>query len=107
MRFEDKKAEVPHLAPLLELVTIILACNNANLAQEEGTLKVVGDPTEGVLLAASLKAGGDCDGIEMELPKHHEIPFDSDRKLSTVIRKLSDGKLRAFINVAPDVLLDR
>jgi Ca2+-transporting ATPase len=107
VRFEDKKAEALHLAPLLELATIILACNNAHLVQEEGTWKVVGDPTEGALLAAGLKAGGNREGIEKELPKHHEIPFDSDRKLSTVIRKMSNGKLRAFINGAPDVLLKR
>jgi P-type Ca2+ transporter type 2C len=107
VRFEDKKAEAPHLAPLLELATIILACNNANHVQEEGTWKVVGDRTEGALLVAGIKAGGDRDGIEKELPKHHEFPFDSDRRLSTVIRKLSDGKLRAFINGAPDVLLNR
>jgi len=107
VRFEDKKAEAPHLAPLLELATIILACNNANLVQEEGKWKVIGDPTEGALLAAGLKAGGNREGIEKELPKHHEIPFDSDRKLSTVIRKMSNGKLRAFINGAPDVLLKR
>ena len=107
VRFEGKKAEAPHLAPLLELATIILACNNANLVREEGTWKVIGDPTEGALLAAGLKAGGNREGIEKELPKHHEIPFDSDRKLSTVIRKMSNGKLRAFINGAPDVLLKR
>jgi P-type Ca2+ transporter type 2C len=105
VRFEDKKAASPHLVPLLELATIILACNNATLVQEEGTWKVVGDPTEGALLAAGLKAGGNRERIEKELPKHHEIPFDSDRKLSTVIRKMSNGKLRAFINGAPDVLL--
>ncbi len=107
VRFDGKKTETPHLAQLLELATIILACNNANLVQEEGTWKVVGDPTEGALLAAGLKAGGNREGIEKELPKHHEIPFDSDRKLSTVIRKMSNGKLRAFINGAPDVLLKR
>ncbi|MEQ1752125.1 MAG: cation-translocating P-type ATPase, partial [Prosthecobacter sp.] len=43
---------------------------------------------------------------EKEMPKHHELPFDSDRKLSTVIRQLPEGKLRAFINGAPDVLLE-
>ena len=69
--------------------------------------KVIGDPTEGALLAAGAKAGGDRERIEKELPKQHEIPFDSDRKRSTVIRKLPDGKLRAFINGAPDVLLER
>lgn len=105
-RFEGMRAEAPHAAPLLELATVILGCNNAHLVQEEGTWKVIGDPTEGALLAAGPKAGGDRERIEKELPKHCEIPFDSDRKRSTVIRKMSDGKLRAFTNGAPDVLMD-
>ena len=107
VRFEGKKAEAQHAAPLLELATVILGCNNAHLVQEEGTWKVIGDPTEGALLAAGPKAGGNQERIENELPKHHEIPFDSDRKRSTVIRKMPDGRLRAFINGAPDVLLER
>jgi Ca2+-transporting ATPase len=105
VRFEGKKVEPQHGAPLLELATVILGCNNAHLVQEEGTWKVIGDPTEGALLAAGLKAGGNQERIEKDLPKYHEIPFDSDRKRSTVIRKIPDGKLRAFINGAPDVLL--
>ena len=107
VRFEGKKTEAQHAAPLLELATVILGCNNAHLVQEEGTWKVIGDPTEGALLAAGSKAGGNQERIEKELPKHHEIPFDSDRKRSTVIRKMPDGKLRAFVNGAPDVLLER
>ena len=107
VRFEGKKTEAQHAAPLLELATVLLGCNNANLVEEAGKWKTVGDPTEGALLAAGLKAGGDRERIEKELPKHHEIPFDSDRKRSTVIRKLPDGKFRAFINGAPDVLLER
>lgn len=107
VRIEGKKAEAQHAVSLLELVTVILSCNNAHLVQEEGIWKTVGDPTEGALLAAAAKAGGDREHLEKELPKHHEIPFDSDRKRSTVIRKLPDGKFRAFINGAPDVLLER
>ncbi|MGZ8239035.1 MAG: cation-translocating P-type ATPase, partial [Methylobacter sp.] len=107
VRFEGNKAEAQHAEPLLELATVLLGCNNAHLVQENGTWKTVGDPTEGALLAAGTKAGGNQDRIELELPKHDEIPFDSDRKLSTVIRKMPDGKLRAFINGAPDVLLER
>ncbi len=101
------KAQAQHAAPLLELATVILGCNNAHLIQEEGAWKVIGDPTEGALLVAGHKAGGHQQRIEKELPTHHEIPFDSDRKLSTVIRRMPDGKLRAFINGAPDVLLAR
>ena len=104
---DGKKAEEPHAAPLLELATVLLGCNNAHLVQENGTWKTVGDPTEGAVLVAGRKAGGNRERIEQDLLKHHEIPFDSDRKLSTVIRTMLDGKLRAFINGAPDVLLER
>ena len=107
VRFEGRKAEASHTAPLLELATVLLGCNNAHLVQEDGTWKTVGDPTEGALLAAGAKAGGQRERIGKELPKHHEIPFDSDRKRSTVLRKMPGGNLRAFINGAPDVLLKR
>lgn len=107
VRFEGKPAEGPHAAPLLEFATVLLGCNNARLAHEKGTWNVVGDPTEGALLVAGSKGGGDRERIERELPKHLEIPFDSDRKRSTVIRGMPDGRLRAFINGAPDVLIER
>ncbi len=106
-RVEGVKTEAHHAAPLLELATVLLGSNNAHLAHEGGAWRVVGDPTEGALLAAGAKVGGNRERIEKELPKHHEIPFDSDRKRGTVIRKMPDGKLRAYINGAPDVLLER
>jgi Ca2+-transporting ATPase len=106
VRFEGKKVEPQRAAALLELATVILGCNNAHLVQENGTWKVIGDPTEGALLAAGRKAGGDSERIEKELPKEHELPFDSDRKRSTVIRRMPNGKFRAFTNGAPDVLLN-
>jgi Ca2+-transporting ATPase len=49
VRFAGKKAEAPHTAPLLELATTLLGCNNAHLVQEDGAWKTVGDPTEGAL----------------------------------------------------------
>ena len=55
VRFEGKKADAPHAAPLLELATVLLGCNNAHLVQEDGNWKVIGDPTEGALLAAGHK----------------------------------------------------
>jgi len=88
--------------PLRELSTVLLGCNNARLTPDP-----VGDPTEVALLRAGIKAGGDLDRLNRELPKVHEIPFDSDRKRSTVIRQLPNNQLRAFLNGAPDTLLER
>ncbi len=106
VRFDGKKAGAEHLAPLLELATVHLGCNNSHLAEVDGDWQTVGDPTEGALLSAGGKAGGDRERIEQELPKQHEIPFDSDRKRSTVIRRMPDGRLRALINGAPEILLE-
>jgi P-type Ca2+ transporter type 2C len=97
----------PDPAPLHELVSVILGCNNAHLIEEDGKWKVIGDPTEGALLAAGRKAGGDRDQVEQDFPKIAEIPFDSDRKLSTTIRMMPGGKLRALTNGAPGPLLQR
>ncbi len=107
VRLEGQKAEGIHLAPLLELATVILGCNNAHLVEKDGTWQTIGDPTEGALLAAGAKAGGDRSRIEQELPKETEFPFDSDRKRSSVVRRKPDGKLRALVNGAPGPLLER
>jgi P-type Ca2+ transporter type 2C len=107
VRLDGKKLDAAQAAPLHELATILIGCNNAYLSEEGGTWKVIGDPTEGALLVAGIKAGGSVESIEKEMPKHHEIPFDSDRKRSAMIRKLPDGKLRALVNGAPGPLLER
>ena len=106
VRFEGKRAEGEHLVSLREFATVAIGCNNAHLVQEDGAWKTVGDPTEGALLVAGGKAGGDRKQIEKDLPKQHEIPFDSDRKRSTVVRRLPDGNLRALVNGAPGPLLE-
>lgn len=107
VRFEGKASDARHAGPLLELATVLVGCNNAHLVLEDGTWRVIGDPTEGALLASGHKAGGNKKRLEKEFPKHHEIPFDSERKRRTVVRRMPDGRLRAFINGAPDMLLSR
>jgi Ca2+-transporting ATPase len=107
VRFEGRKSGPDAAAPLQELATVLLGCNNAHLVEESGTWTVVGDPTEGAMLVAGAKAGGDRQRLEREWPKQHELPFDSDRKRSAVIRRGPDGTLRALVNGAPGGLLER
>jgi Ca2+-transporting ATPase len=65
---------------------------------------MMGDPTEGALLSAAGKAGIWKEELEKAAPFVDEIPFDSERKKMTVIRK-EGGALAAFVKGAPDVLL--
>nr|BAL54002.1 calcium-translocating P-type ATPase, PMCA-type [uncultured Chloroflexota bacterium] len=47
------------------------------------TYRVVGDPTEGALLVAAIKAGieiGEIQRVKMAYPRESEVPFDSERK---------------------------
>jgi Ca2+-transporting ATPase len=102
---DGKAPDAAQAASLLELGTVLVGCNNSHLEQENGQWKVIGDPTEGALLSAGSKAGSDKERVDKEQPRHHEIPFDSDRKRHTVVRLMPDKRLRAFVNGAPDKLL--
>ena len=105
VRFEGQLAAAPHHVPLGELATALLACNHAHLIETDGDWTTIGDPTEGAMLAAGTKAGANREHIERQLPQLREFPFDSERKRSSVIRRMPDETLRAFIHGAPDVLL--
>jgi len=50
IRFEGKRAGAAHAAPLHELATVLVGCNNAHLVREGPVWKTLGDPTEGALL---------------------------------------------------------
>lgn len=91
--------------PLRELLTVFVGCNGASLAQQDGAWNVVGDPTEGALLTVGAKLPLSAGDIERESPRVAEIPFDSDRKRMTVVRKRLDGSFFALTKGAPDVLL--
>lgn len=87
------------------MAEILVGCNNAHIERDKDAWSVIGDPTEGALLSAGQKAGGDRDALERESPRLYELPFDSDRKLHSVVRRLPDGRLRVLTNGAPEMLL--
>ena len=88
------------------LLTIATRCNNATVQPtNDGEWKVIGDPTEGALIVAAMKAGiAAGDAAE---PMVFEIPFDSERKrMSVVVRRL-DGVRIMFTKGAPEAMLAR
>jgi len=89
-----------------ELLTAAVLCNGATLRQEGEHWHILGDPTEGALLVAAAKLGLGKPKLEADHPFVGEIPFDPERKLMTVVRQLSSGKV-AYVKGAPDVLLGR
>jgi len=83
-------------------------CNGAELVTKDGRWAIHGDPTEGALLTAAAKAGLRKAELESGSAYVEEIPFDSERKLMTVIRRSGPaGPLTAYVKGAPDILLGR
>ncbi|WP_051208733.1 cation-translocating P-type ATPase [Propionicicella superfundia] len=68
---------------------------------------VLGDPTEGCLLAAAGKVGIAWDTLDDRAPEVTELPFDSVRKRMTSVRRRSDGTLVACVKGAPESVLSR
>lgn len=105
----------PYIRRMLEYG---LLCNNASLQQEEkeeGALfkrkqvywDIMGDPTEGALLVVAAKAGLWKEELEKSYRRVEEFPFDSSRKMMSVVVENQFGDRRVITKGAPDVLLDR
>ena len=83
-------------------------CNDADVVQEGDKWTVKGDPTEGALVVATLKAGIQKEQLRDAYPRVNEFPFSSDRKRMTTIHTSqlqTDGKNLVFMKGAPEIIL--
>jgi Ca2+-transporting ATPase len=96
-------------APLWHLVKTALLCNTASLSLDAETRnwKVIGDPTEGALLALASRSGLEPESVRSSESIVRELPFDSDRKRMTVITIDGHGHEVAHVKGSVDVLLPR
>ena len=67
---------------------------------------MVGDPTEGALLVVSAKAGKTLNALQ-GWTRIKEFPFDSERKMMSVVVNQHKGNQMIAVKGAPDVLLSR
>jgi len=90
------------------LLRAAVLCNDALLKKspESGDWSIIGDPTEGALIAAAAKGGFWQEEIMQRFPRIQEIPFDSSRKMMTTFHEI-DGKILSLCKGAPDIVLNR
>jgi Ca2+-transporting ATPase len=94
-------------APLRDLLRAALSCSDALLESWDGQTRMVGDPTEGALVAAAAKAGLHREAVDAALPRVQEIPFDADRKrMTTVHHDVGGDRGVVYVKGAPDVLFE-
>jgi Ca2+-transporting ATPase len=91
---------------LADLLAAAAACNDAELVVRDGRTSIAGDPTEAALLVAAVKGGVSRESIESTMPRIGAVPFTSDRKRMTVVRRR--GELAwAFVKGAPEIIIER
>ena len=81
-----------------------LLCNESTLVKQDGSYTVKGDPTEGALIVAALKAGLDLQKEKREYPHVSIIPFESERGFMATLHG-HQGKKLVFLKGAPEKLL--
>lgn len=102
---KGKKINVDEKKSLKQLLTFGMLCNNADISLHKNQYVLDGDPTEGALVAAAMKAGMTKNQLAGDFRIIREFPFDSERKMMTVAIEAKDGQRFAVTKGAPDVLL--
>ncbi|MCU9612166.1 calcium-translocating P-type ATPase, SERCA-type [Caldibacillus lycopersici] len=101
----EKKIQPDQNEQLKMLLQFGMLCNHAELIQDKQHFRIDGDPTEGALLVAGMKAGYNKVKLLNEFKIIQEFPFDSTRKMMSIIVENRKGERFAITKGAPDVLI--
>jgi len=79
------------------LLTGAALCSNARLIHltAPSRWQEIGDPTEAALLVAAAKAGLNLEQLQRQFPRLREVPFDSRRRMMTVVLDWQSSQLWA------------
>ena len=83
-----------------------LCCDGSVVFHEDGEEQHIGDPTETSIVYAAHQKGMPKDELNAKYPRLAEIPFDSDRKLMSVVNNI-DGKNIVIVKGAYDMMASR
>ncbi len=108
----DSLEKEPEINKLLEACVL---CNDALLqcsrktSQKKAKWSILGDPTEGALLALAGKTGLFKEDLEQNRPRLAEFPFDSERKRMsvTVENPETESPYIMFVKGSPELMLER
>ncbi|MCV3212734.1 HAD-IC family P-type ATPase [Plectonema radiosum NIES-515] len=91
---------------LQECLIAGLLCNDSHLEKKNGKWVVLGDPTEGALIASAEKAGFSQSMLTKQMPKLDAIPFESDFQYMATLHVTAKGKT-IYVKGSVEAILQR
>ncbi len=102
---EKMPVEAHELESLIHVFRIGLLCNESHIHEENGEVKVNGDPTEAALIVSAMKAGLNPATEHQRYPRIGIIPFESERGYMATLHE-HHGKKIIFVKGAAEKLLN-
>jgi cation-transporting P-type ATPase F len=84
---------VSHASTLQECLQAGMLCNDSHLEFKDDNWIVIGDPTEGALIAAAKKADLIQQTLEKSMPRLDSIPFESQFQYMATLHRTPNGKI--------------
>src|SRR5690606_32184371 len=95
-----------HRPLLLALARAAALCNESALHGTAGHWIVEGDPMEGALLTAAIKAGLDPAFESQSFPRTDLIPFDADHRFMATLHHSHTGDGFIYLKGAPERVIE-
>jgi Ca2+-transporting ATPase len=104
--FEDgKQIVIAQDEDLKFALKIGALCNDSTIKLDGERPRVLGDPTEGALVVAAMKAGLDQKRVQEEQPRIGELPFSSEKRYMATLHPCEDGKAITYVKGAVERIL--
>lgn len=92
---------------LEECIKAGLLCNDSHVEMKDGQWAIIGDPTEGALIAVANKAGFVHSRSEAEIPRLDAIPFESDYQYMATLNQVSKQSKSIYVKGSVEAILKR
>ena len=103
---DDQEVSIDGETLLVKVLRAGALCNDSALRRKDEAWQVDGDPMEGALLVAAMKAGLDPEEENRRLPRTDVIPFDAEHRFMATLHHDHEGHGYIFVKGAPERLLD-
>ncbi len=98
----EKDVQLEQHPHLLEALRAAMLCNDAVLENNNNEWQVQGDPMEGALLVAAIKAGLDRELEIKSYPRTDLIPFESEHRFMATLHHSHNNEAFIYVKGAPE-----